>query len=54
MYQRIIGFFIVSRRLPAAVLHPCWENKKFEDAAFIPWVDCTLEQQAFHLGVVAE
>jgi hypothetical protein len=24
---------------------------KFEDAAFIPWVECSLEHQAFCLGV---
>jgi hypothetical protein len=29
----------------------CWETKKFEDAAFIPWDACTLEQQAFRLGI---
>jgi hypothetical protein len=29
----------------------CWETKKFEDAAFIPWVECSLEHQAFRLGV---
>jgi hypothetical protein len=29
----------------------CWEKKKFEEAAFVPWVECTLEQQAFRLGV---
>lgn len=26
-------------------------GKKFQDAALKPWVKCTLEQQAFHLGV---
>jgi hypothetical protein len=29
----------------------CWEKKKFEEAAFVPWDDCTLDQQAFRLGV---
>jgi hypothetical protein len=29
----------------------CWENKKFQDTEFKPWVECTLEQQAFRLGV---
>jgi hypothetical protein len=29
----------------------CWENKKFQDAEFKPWVECTLEQHAFCLGV---
>ena len=29
----------------------CWEKKKFEDAAFIPWIECSLQQQAFRVGV---
>jgi hypothetical protein len=33
------------------VLHPMLGKKKFADKAFVPWVDCTPEQQAFCLGV---
>jgi hypothetical protein len=29
----------------------CWEKKKFQDQEFTAWVDCTLEQRAFRLGV---
>jgi hypothetical protein len=42
--QNIIGFFIVARRLPAVVLHPMLGKQK-DAALFIPWVDCTLDQQ---------
>ncbi len=33
------------------VLHPMLGKKKFADEAFVPWVNCTPEQQALCLGV---
>ncbi len=33
------------------VLHPMLGKKKFADKAFVPWVNCTPEQQALCLGV---
>jgi hypothetical protein len=35
------------------VLHLMLGKKDFADEAFVPWVDCTPEQQAFRLGVEA-
>jgi hypothetical protein len=49
-----LGALSHKKRNPWYCIRRCWEKQKFEVTAFIPWVDCTLEQQTFHLGVEVE